>query len=32
VLGEFNKNGDVKLIKEFDNSVTIKDIVKIGTF
>jgi len=32
VLGEFNKNGDVKLIKEFDNSVTIKDIIKIGTF
>jgi hypothetical protein len=29
VLGEFNKNGDVKLIKEFDNTVTIKDIVKI---
>ena len=32
VLGEFNKNGSVKLIKEFDNNVTVKDIVKIGTF
>jgi hypothetical protein len=32
VLGEFNKNGTVKLIKEFDNAVTVKDIVKIGTF
>ena len=32
VLGEFNQNGSVKLIKEFDNLVTIKDIIKIGTF
>ena len=32
MLGEFSKDGIVKVIKEFDNAVTIKDIIKIGRF
>jgi len=32
VLGEFDKNGNSKVIREFDNQINITDIFKIGTF
>ena len=32
VLGEIDNNGLIKIIKEFDDNVEVRDLIRIGTF